>query len=47
MYAEMGCKGTKKIPYTQIYMGNSFKNVDFVRKFEVLRSYNQKNFKEK
>ena len=26
------CKGTKKIPYMQIYMGNSFKNVDFATK---------------
>jgi hypothetical protein len=34
MYAhkETGCKGTKKIPYMQIYMGNSFKNVDFATK---------------
>ena len=28
-HKETGCKGTKKIPYTQIYMGNSFKNVEF------------------
>ncbi len=34
MYAhkETGCKSTKKIPHMQIYMGKSFKNVDFVTK---------------
>ena len=34
-HKETGCKGTKKIPYTQIYMGKSFKNVDFARVIEV------------
>ena len=28
----ISCKGTKKIPYMQIYMGNSFKNVNFATK---------------
>ncbi len=27
-------KSTKKIPYMQIYMGNSFKNVDFATKID-------------
>lgn len=31
-HKKTGCKGTKKNPYIQIYMGNSFKNVDFVTK---------------
>ena len=31
-HSNSSCKGTKKIPYMQIYMGNSFKNVDFVTK---------------
>jgi hypothetical protein len=31
-HKESGGKSTKKIPYMQIYMGNSFKNVDFVTK---------------
>ena len=35
-HKETGCKGTKKIPYMQIYMGNSFKNVDFVTKISDL-----------
>ena len=34
IYAHKICGGKdiQKIPYTQIYMGNSFKNVDFVTK---------------
>ena len=30
--SKSGGKITKKIPYMQIYMGNSAKNVDFVTK---------------
>ena len=31
-HKETGCKGTKKIPYTQIYMGKSFIFVNFASK---------------
>ena len=40
IYAHKICggKGTQKIPYMQIYMGKSFKKVDFVTKMRGLES---------
>ena len=37
-HKDCGCKVTKKIPYKQIYMGKSFKNIDFVREMRGFES---------
>jgi hypothetical protein len=49
MYAhkETGCKGTKKIPYMQIYMGKSFENVDFAREMRGFGEYRTKKEEKK
>jgi len=48
-HKKSGCKGTKKIPHMQIYMGNFFKNIDFaseMRGFESKEVVDWENYRD-